>query len=359
MGDFKHGSLVRALTTAATFVLGFSAAATTAHAENVQWTLAAHAGGIWMEVGAKNFAQRVEFLTEGRVKIDVAAPGMVGPALKVTETVQNGLAEVGLNWMAYDIGIDKAGVVFAGWSGGLTPEEYMFWLYKGGGEELLAEWRMEKFGVVSIPCNIVETEIFLHSHKPVRTLEDFQGLRMRTSGAWAEIATELGATTVVLPGPEVFDALERKVVDAVEWGGPGINLTAGFHTIAPYIIVPGIHQPASFNECMFNKDAWETLSDHDKEAIKLAGKLNTYESFLAYGDNDIDAWRKLHETKGVEFVELDPSFIAKAKEASFAWAEKQAATNEWFKKAYDSQRETQKHMAVWGEFRLPIGQTRD
>ena len=339
--------------------IGLYCSALSAKAEEVHWTMATWGGGLWFEVGAKNFAHRVEQMTDGRVKIDVAAPGTIGNPLKITETVQNGVAEVGLQWPAYDIGIDKAGVIFAGWSGGLTPEEYMFWLYKGGGEDLLAEWRAEKFGVVSIPCNLVETEIFLHSHKPVRTLEDFKGLRIRTSGAWAEIASELGATTVVLPGSEVYSALERGVVDAVEWGGPGVNLSAGFHKITKYIIVPGIHQPASLNECMFNKDAWAKLSDHDKEMVKLAGKLNTYETFLAYGDNDVDAWRKLHETDGVEFVDLDPSFIEQAKEASFAWAEKQAAENEWFKKAYSSQRETQKKLSVWGEFRMPIGATKD
>lgn len=359
MAFHVFGRSFRAAVAAGAIALEITAAAGSARAEDVQWTMATWGGGLWFEVGAKNFAHRVEQLTEGRVKIDVAAPGMVGNALKITETVQNGIAEVGLQWAAYDIGQDEAGVIFAGWSGGLTPEEYMFWLYKGGGEELLAQWREEKFGVVSIPCNLVETEIFLHSHKPVRTLEDFKGLRLRTSGAWAEIATALGASTVVLPGSEVFDALERGVVDAVEWGGPGVNLAAGFHTITPYIIVPGIHQPGNLNECMFNKDAWAKLSDHDKEMVKLAGKLNTYESFLAYGDNDVESWRKLHETEGVEFVELDPSFIEAAKTASFDWAAKKAAENEWFKKAYESQRAMQQKLSVWGEFRLPIGATKN
>lgn len=333
---------------------GVMTAGSPALAEDVQWTMTTWGGGLWFEVGAKNFAQRVELLTEGRVKIDVASPGMLGSALKITETVQSGIAEVGLQWPAYDFGVDKAGVIFAGWSGGLTPEEYMLWLYHGGGAKLLREWREEKFDVVSIPCNLIEPEIFLHSHKPVRTIEDLQGLRIRTSGAWAEIAAELGASTVVLPGAEVFDALERGVVDAVEWGGPGVNLSAGFHNIAPYIIVPGIHQPASLNECMFNKDAWAKISDHDKEVIEVAAKINTYESFLAYANADVDAWAELKKSD-VEFVELDQSFIDKAREVSFAWAEKQAAENEWFKKAYESQRAMQARLSSWGEFRLPIG----
>ena len=349
------GSTLRGGMTAV--VIGLAAAGS-AHAQEVQWTMTSWGGGLWLEVGAQNFADRVEFLTEGRVQIDVATPGMIGNPLKVTETVQSGLAEVGLQWPAYDTGTDKAGVIFAGWSGGLTPEEYMIWLYNEGGLELIQEWRDEEYNLVSIPCNLVETEIFLHSHKPVRTLEDFQGLRMRTAGAWAEIASELGATTVVLPGAEVFDALERQVVDAVEWGGPGINRSAGFETIAPYVVVPGIHQPASLNECLFNKEAWAQLSDRDKELIALAGKLNTYESFLAYAESDLEAWEEL-KAADVEFVELEQSFINKARETSFAWAERQAEENEWFKRVYDSQRATQEKLSTWGEFRLPIGTTQN
>lgn len=347
---FKYGLVGAAAVLAVPFTVK------PAMAESVEWTLATYAGGPWMEIGAKGFARNVETLTNGRVKINVAAPGMVGNALKVTEAVQQGLAEVGMQWPAYDQGEDIAGVPFAGWAGGLTPQEFMLWLYNEGGAELLHQWREEEFDVVSFPCNLVETEIFLHSHKPVRTLEDFKGLKIRTSGAWAEIASELGATTVILPGAEVFDALERGVVDAIEWGGPGININAGFHTIAPYIIVPGIHSPASFNECMFNKDAWAQLSDRDKELVRLAGKLNTYESFLAYADNDIEGWDEL-KASDAEFVQLDDSFIAAAQEASFAWAEEKAAENEWFKRVYESQRALQDKLSDWQEFRLPIGAT--
>lgn len=359
MPSNRFSERFRTAAVAGAVAVGLGGAVPAAWAENVNFTLAPHVGGLWLDVSARNFVKLVDEMTQGRVKIEVAQPGMFGSQLKVTEAVQNGLAEVGMNWPAYDIGIDKAGVVFAGWAGGLSPEEYMFWLFQNGGAELLAQWREEKFGVVSMPCFIAETEIFLHSHKAVRTLEDFKGMRIRTSGAWAEIATELGATTVVLPGSEVFDALERHVVDAVEWAGPGVNLSTGFQNIAPYIVVPGIHQPASFNECMFNKDAWAKISDEDKEVIKLAGQLNIFQTFFVLGKNDLDAWSKLHEAPGVEFVELDPAFIDTAKKAAFAWGEKQAAENEWFKKVYESQRATQKELSTWGEFRLPIGATKD
>ncbi len=339
---------------AAGFAAAFGFNVTTACAQSVNWNMATYAGGHWLDVGMKNFVKRVETLTEGRVKITVATPGALGSPLKVTETVHNGIAEVGHNWPGYDWGADRAGVPFGGWSGGLTPEEYMLWLYNEGGAELLREWRDEVFGVVSIACASAETELFLHSHKSVRTLEDFKGLRLRTAGAWAEIASKLGASTVVLAGGEVFSALERRVVDAIEWSGPGQNITAGFHNIAPYIIVPGVHQPASLQECMFNKAAWAKLSKRDQGLIELAGRLNFYETFLAYAKMDLDGWAKLKSGKN-QIVHLDQSFIDAARKASHAWAEEQSAKGKWFKRVYEHQRAFQTKLAAWKELRIPIG----
>jgi len=326
------------------------------------WTMATHAGGHWMEHGAQGFADKVALFTEGRVKINVAQPGTLGSPLKTTETVQQGLAEAATTWGGHVQGIDKTGALIGGWPGGFRPEEWFFWLYEDGGLDIVQQWRMEKFGVVSIPCDTGETEIFLHSHKPVRTVEDFKGLRVRTSGAWAEIASKLGATTVVIPGDEAFPALERGVVDALEWAGPGQNFKSGFHTIAKYIITPGVHYASGMTECIINKAAWDKLSDHDKIMVETAGRLNLYESYARYGEMDIDGWAKLHEAAAggkVEFIILDDSFIKAAQKASNEWADEQAGNNEWFKKVLASQRATQDKLTTWQEFRLPVGGVRE
>ncbi len=48
------------------------------------------------------------------------------------------------------------------------------------------------------------TEVFAHSHKPIRSLADMKGFKMRTVGAWADILPKLGASVITLPGGEVF-----------------------------------------------------------------------------------------------------------------------------------------------------------
>ncbi len=342
-------------TAAAAVALGLTAAP--ASAQEFNWSMATPwSGGHWMDIGAKGFAALVEEYTDGRVKLEVFPAGTLGSALKVTETVQSGIAEAGHNWPGYDYGIDKTGVVFGGWAGGLKPEEYLMWLHgASNGAELWDQWRQEQFDVVSIPCSVGETEIFLHSHKPVETLEDYQGMKVRTSGAWAEIASTLGASTVVMPGSEVFSALERQIVDGIEWGGPGINSDAGFDKIAEYIVTPGVHQPGAAHECMFNKDAWDQLSEHDQNMIRAAGQQMLTLTYIGYGQNDLEGYQALMEGGNNTLVQLSDEFIAAARDASVKWGEEQAAENEWFKKAFDNQQEFRSKMTNWPKFRSPIG----
>ena len=174
---------------------------------------------------------------------------------------------------------------------------------------------MDQFGVASIPCGIFPTEIFLHSKKRIQTLEDFKGVKLRTAGAWAEIAGGLGASTVILPGAEVYPALERGVIDATEWSSPSVNVPSGFHKIAKYVIMPGVHQPGATQECVFNVDAWNRISEGDRELLKLAGKLGVLDSWARYAYKDIAALKEFDKA-GNELVLLDDEFVSTANEAA-------------------------------------------
>lgn len=313
------------------------------------------AGGHWLEHGAKRYAEIVEQTTDGRIKINVFAAGALGPALKVTETVSTGVADVGHAWPGYDWSVDRTAAIISGWPGGPNPEEMMMWVFNGNGGALWKEWRMEKFGVVSIPCGTPETEIFMHSHKPVTKPEDMQGLKLRTSSSWAEIAPRLGASTVVLPGSEVFSALERGVVDAIEWGGPGGNEQEGFNKIAKYVITPGLHSRAAAHDCIFNKDVWDQISEKDQRLLELAGRTAWFDAYLSYVALDIDGYKKMKDNPDNVFLTVEPSLIEAVSEASTAWAEEQSETNAWFKRVYEDQKAFLEDMRLVKEFRFAIG----
>lgn len=329
--------------------------AASAQADAVSWKMATPwGGGPWLERDAETFADYANRLTGGDVNIEVFPGGTLGGALRVTNTVKSGVAEVSHNYINYDYGSDPTAALLAGHSSGLTPEEFMLWMYEGGGVELYEAFRREEFGVVAFPCSILGTEIFLHSNKKVQTLEDFQGLRLRTSGAWAEIASRLGASTVVMAGSDIYTALDRGVIDAAEWGSPELNKPTGFQDVAQYVILPGVHQSGGFLECEVNQDAWDQLSEEQQEQLRLAGKLSVFDSWLASSFADLSAFQELEEGPN-ELVQLDPSFIEAIYEETRAWEDEKAADNEWFARVLESQRAFKQEMTTWQDYRLPIG----
>jgi len=251
-------------------VLAALPAAAQSKGPSYSWKMTtAWAGGPLMDIGAKAFAERLQFLSGGRMKIQVFPGGALGNPLKVSETVKNGVAEMGHTWMGYDWGADPTTVVFGGYAGSFNSEYMLHWLYEAGGAEMQKQYRDEKFGIVSIPLFIRTAEVFLHSRKRVKTMDDLKGLKLRTAGAWLEMSKELGAAPVTTAGGDIYPALERGVIDAVEWGTLWENISPGFWKVAKYLIIPGVHQPTAPFELCINKDVWAKLSNDDRKLIEI------------------------------------------------------------------------------------------
>ena len=295
----------------------------------------AWSGGPLMEIGAEAFAENVARMSNGRIEIEVFPGGTLGPALRVTETVQQGVADMGHTWIGYDWGADPTAVLFGGYAGSFDTERMLHWLYRGGGVELWEEWRAENWNVVGMPLFIRTAEVFVHSRVPVRTLEDLQGLRLRTAGAWIEMSEQMGASPVTMPGGDIYPALERGVLDAVEWGTLWENIPTGFHQVAPYLVIPGVHQPTAPFELVINPRAWDSLSEADQELIRTAARLTTFDSWLTIGQEDAKALDFFRDA-GNTIIDLDPEVQFQARAIGLAWADEVAQENEWFARVHQS-----------------------
>lgn len=310
----------------------------TAEAADRKFTMATGwGGGPLMEIGAKAFAENVSQMSGGRLEVEVFPGGTLGNALKVSETVKSGVADMGHTWMGYDWGQDKTTVLFGGFAGSFDTELMLHWLYRAGGNELQREFRREEFGVVSMPLFVRTAEVFLHSRKKVETLADLQGLKLRTAGAWLEISKGMGAAPVTTPGAEVYTMLERGAIDATEWGTLWENISPGFHQVTKYVIIPGVHQPTAPFELVINEGVWDSLSDDDKALIERAARLTTLDSWMTIGQEDAKALAFFRE-QGNEIIELDPEVQYAAREAALEWAEGVAAENPRFKRVLDHQK---------------------
>lgn len=323
-------------------------AAAAAHAQvsgpSYNWKMATGwPGGPIMEIGAKAFAERMEFLSGGRFKIQTFPGGGLGNALKVPDTVKNGLAECGHTWMGYDWGKDVTTVLFGGYAGSFDTERMLHWLYEGGGVDLQRQFREETEGIVSMPLFIRTAEVFVHSRKPVKSLADLKGLKLRTAGAWLEMSRELGAAPVTTAAGDVFPMLERGAIDAVEWGTLWENEAPGFYKVAKYLSYPGVHQPTAPFELVINKEAFGKLSENDRKLVEMVAKSVTLDTYLRVGAEDakaIDFYRK----NGVELIHLDDDVQFAARKIGLEWAAKniKEGKNKWFAKVAESQAEFDK-----------------
>jgi TRAP-type mannitol/chloroaromatic compound transport system substrate-binding protein len=299
------------------------------------------ASGPLMDIGAKAFAERMAQLSGGRFKIQTFPGGALGNALRVPETVKNGVAECGHTWMGYDWGKDPTTVLFGGYAGSMDSERMLHWMYDAGGDKMQREYREEKEGVISFPLFIRTAEAFLHSRKPVRTLADLRGLKLRTAGAWLEMAKDLGAAPVTTAGGDVYPMLERGAIDATEWGTLWENITPGFHKVAKYVIIPGVHQPVAPFELCINKETWSKVNAADQRLVELVAKLVTFETWIKVGNEDTKALEFFRKA-GNEIIELDVEVQRQTRKIGLEWARKTAQGNPWFQKVLQSQLEFEK-----------------
>jgi TRAP-type mannitol/chloroaromatic compound transport system substrate-binding protein len=323
-------------------------AAASAHAQQsgpvYKWRMATGwPGGPLMDVGSNAFAERLNQLSGGRFQIQTFPGGALGAALKVSETVRNGVSECGHLWMGWDWGKDPTTVLFGGYAGSMDSERMLHWLYEGGGDRMQRTYREEMDGIVSFPLFIRTAEVFLHSRKPVRTLADLKGLRLRTAGAWLEMAKELGAAPVTTAPGEIYPMLERGAIDATEWGTLWENITPGFHRVAKFVILPGVHQPVAPFELVINRDIWAKVTPPDRRLVELVAKLVTFESWLKIGNEDARAI-EFYRKAGNEIIELDLEVIRQTRKIGRDWALRTAKGNDWFRKVLASQDEFEK---VW------------
>jgi TRAP-type mannitol/chloroaromatic compound transport system substrate-binding protein len=168
------------------------------------------------------------------------------------------------------------------------------------------------------------SEVMAHSNVKIEKVEDLKGVKYRTSGAFAAVLQEkFGAVPTVVPGNEIYTLLQRKGVDAIEWATPGANITEGFHEVAPYMILPGVHQPSFLWEVFVRQETWDALPEELKTQITAAAKLTTYESFTHFGDADTKAMAEYRKSP-VEIVTLIPEEAEKIRAAGRDWARAKA-----------------------------------
>lgn len=310
----------------------------TSAAQEYTWrmaTIAPSETSLFFRLFAQPLAENIEELTNGRIKVTPYPAGVLAPAFEIYDAVTDGRADVGNSFPGYLINNNPANSLLSSHPGGMGVDSFLAWLYAADGQELWQEFRREELGLFSAVAGAAPGDIHMHSQKPVRTVEDLEGLRMRISGAASEILSMLGGAPVTVPGGEVYTMLERGAIDAAEWSSPAENMAMGLHEIAPYMIYPGVHQPSVAFEFVMDGEAFDALPDDLKVLVEAACKLTTLEAYQAWAQEDMVAMKQLKDS-GVEMIELDQAYLDAWREAGIQWTEEKGGDNPWVQRISES-----------------------
>ena len=286
-----------------------------------------------MGTGVDRFAERVEQISGGMLKIKLFPKNTLVPALAVFDAASSGQIDGFHSGPYYWKGKNSAFSLFSGFPFGMTAEELNGWLAYGGGMEL---WR-ELYGRYNLhPFAGGNTNIQMGGwfRKPITSLEDMNGLKMRIPGLGGEVMSKLGVNPILLPAGEIYTSLERGVIDATEWVGPYLDLKMGFYKVAPYYY-SGWHEPGSILEMTFNKHTWEKLAAEHRAMIECAiSELNSTMA-IEFQARNAEAMRDL-AANGVELLQFPDAVTAAAKKALKEVVAEQSSASSDFKRVFES-----------------------
>jgi TRAP-type mannitol/chloroaromatic compound transport system substrate-binding protein len=244
----------------------------------------------------KLWAETVEKMSAGRLKVETLPAGAIVPAFEVFDATSKGVLDVGMAPFGYIQGRNTATIPMShGPLFGMDGQDYFGWYYDGGGMALLEEFYRDviKLNVVGFPIPTDYPQGLGWFKKEIKGLADLKGMKYRIYGIGAETYGKLGVSVVTIPGGEIVPALERGVIEGAEWINCLEDRKLGLHKIAKHYYTPGMHEPVTGGQLMFNKDVWAKLTPDLQEIVKVASVYATTLRNFAFNRETAEACQQL------------------------------------------------------------------
>jgi TRAP-type mannitol/chloroaromatic compound transport system substrate-binding protein len=321
----------------APFIRNAAAAETTTWKVQTSWP-----AGVGLQT-FKTWAASIKEKTGGELEFKPFAAKEVVGDFELLDGVKNGVLEAMNSFTLYWAGKMPSAAFMSSYLMGLRyPHEWDIFFYSHGGlqaiRDVFAKQNMYYVNRIHHGPNII------HSKKPIRTIEDFKDLKLRVPGGMiAEGFAAIGAKTTLLPGGEVFSALEKGTVDAADYTGPAVNWDLGFQQVTKYIWTgpPGlesVYQPVDLMDLVVRMDVWNKLSPKMKQWVDDEVQVYSNVHFAAIQKADMEAWAKF-EKAGTQITRLPaedlPKFQRVAVPIWFKWANKDKDAAKIFKLQLD------------------------
>ncbi len=272
----------------------------TAAAKGTTWRIqTSWPGGIGLKI-FKDWCNSIQEKSGGELIFKgFTAKDVVGD-FQLFDAVKNGVLEAMNPFTIYWAGRMPASVFLTSYPMGLrNSHEFDVFYYGLGGieiaRELFAKQGMYYVGPIHHGPNII------HSKVPIRSIEDFRGRKMRVPGGMvSELFSAAGAKTTLLPGSEIFPALEKGTIDVADYVGPAVNYALGFHQVTKYISMGpagfmSIYQPVDLMDLTVGMKAWRALPQHLQTFVEMEVHVYSDMHHALIQKADQDAWVKFEE----------------------------------------------------------------
>ena len=317
----------------APFIRDAAAAETTVWKIQTSWP-----AGVGLQT-FKTWCGTIKEKTGGELEFKPFAAKEVVGDFELIDGVKNGVLEAMNSFTLYWAGKLPATAFLSSYLLGLRyPHEWDIFFYSKGGLQIAREI-FAKQGLYYVN-RIHHGPNIIHSKKPIRTIEDFKDLKLRVPGGMiAEGFAAIGAKTTLLPGGEVFSALEKGTIEAADYVGPAVNWDLGFQQVSKYIWTgpPGlesIYQPVDLMDFVVRMDVHNKLSPKMKLWLDDEVQVYSNEHHAAIQKADLETWSKF-EKAGTQINRMPSEDLIKFQRVAvpiwFKWANKDKDAARLFK----------------------------
>lgn len=289
--------------------------------------------------GIELVAKRVASVTGGRFQIQLFAPGEIVPGGQVLDAVKDGTVEAGLTSGSLLVGKDPAFAFDTAIPFGLNSRQQTAWMMEGGGLQLMRELYAD-YNIYNIPCGNTGAQMGGWFRKEINTVADLNGLKMRIAGLAGQVMQKLGVVPQLLPGGDVYPALEKGTIDAAEWVGPYDDEKLGFNKVAKYYYYPAWWEGGPQISMLVNMKSWAELPNEFKAALEMACSEAHLDMLAKYDARNPAALKRL-VAGGAQLRPFSDEIMEVCYRAANEYIQEVTATNPKFKKIYDQ----------WSKFR--------
>ncbi len=278
--------------------------------------------------------------TGGRLTVKPFVGGSIVPAYKEVDAIDQGVLQMGYSTPMYNLDKWPAAGLISSRPGGLPGEALRTWFDFGGGADLLNKM-MGDYNVMTFPGALspLPEEVFFHSKVKLETLDDLKGLKARCMGDGGEILKRMGAATVIIPGGQLYEAMQRGTIDAFEYSTLASNWNMHFQEVAPYVYLSPTRAPSDPQVIFVNKDAFAALPDDLKAIVKAVISKYTQDQHEELVYRSIEAVEKFKAAGNKVYkvpVVIEEALTA---EAEKFYAEKSKSESPIFAEIYNSMTE--------------------